>query len=328
MRLPPGRGGHEDHQDGQVPRVAVTAMRASSSAASPVLGRRDVRRDARQPPCGTLLLAVLGLCLGPCLWPLHVHAAPSYRDRDFVSQDMINYLMRYGYMPQVDLSLPFLRSQDELRSAIKSMQAYSGLPATGRVDRATEALLHRPRCGQPDVDPGQHHPSRAKRHHHGEQALQALQGRRRGRRYAVTANKWPSTNVTWSLQTHLPPGLDRERVRRELHAALNVWSSVSNLTFREKRSDAEIEVSFKRLAHNDGFDFDGRGNILAHAFFPGNGISGDVHFDEDEMWFMLDDPSAEGGQASRQPSSRRPHNDNHNNRDVSADAAVLSYVWP
>lgn len=44
-------------------------------------------------------------------------------------------------------------------------------------------------------------------------------------------------------------------------------------------------IIFCRRDHGDNFPFDGKGVILAHAFFPtGTRSTVQVHFDADEVW--------------------------------------------
>lgn len=70
-----------------------------------------------------------------------------------------------------------------------------------------------------------------------------------------------------------------------LRRAFKVWSDSSNLRFtRVSGENADIEIAFFRDDHGDEYPFDGPGNILAHAFFPGPGRGGDIHFDAQEDW--------------------------------------------
>lgn len=89
---------------------------------------------------------------------------------------------------------------------------------------------------------------------------------------------------------HWAREIDSRYVLNELRKAFKVWSNVSKLTFTEtRRADADIVISFLSGRHGDEYPFDGPGSILAHAFFPGNGLGGDAHFDADEQWSQKDD---------------------------------------
>ncbi|KAF7379706.1 hypothetical protein HZH68_016654 [Vespula germanica] len=102
------------------------------------------------------------------------------------------------------------------------------------------------------------------------------------------------SNTGYSLRTNQPSGLETGGVRLELSKALDLWARNSKLTFQEVNSDrADILVYFHRGSHGDGYPFDGRGQILAHAFFPGKDRGGDAHFDEEEIWYLQDSSNEE-----------------------------------
>ncbi|CAG2162260.1 unnamed protein product [Oppiella nova] len=82
-----------------------------------------------------------------------------------------------------------------------------------------------------------------------------------------------------------PADMDYHSMVEEFQKAFHVWSEASKLTFTDmRRGSADIEISFLRGRHGDEYPFDGPGAILGHAFFPGDDIGGDAHFDADEQW--------------------------------------------
>ncbi|CAL1260930.1 unnamed protein product [Larinioides sclopetarius] len=205
----------------------------------------------------SILGSLLNESLSACFGLLQSNSRDLVKHWDSVQ----SYLNQYGYLRPSPNGADNLRTEDKLREAIRRMQRYGGVNPTGIVDGPTLALLSKKRCGMQDLTPGE-----------------------RVRRYAVQGQQWLKKDLTWSIKLW-PTTLSSDLVRAEVTKAFKVWSDVSQLTFREvKRLDADIVVSFERGKHGDGYAFDGRGVVLAHAFFPGDGIGGDAHFDAEEPW--------------------------------------------
>ncbi|CAM1325651.1 MMP15 (predicted) [Pycnogonum litorale] len=174
----------------------------------------------------------------------------------------VKFLKHYGYLSDSNPFTANLRTADALRASIEEMQRFAGINETGELDPPTIRLMYSKRCGVAD--------------------MAGL--RDRVKRYTLQGQKWETTDVTWTVD-RWKSGLDARAAKRQFKKALEIWSKHSQLKFRYINSrKADIVISFYQGNHNDGHPFDGPGNILAHAFFPGKGRDGDAHFDSHEEW--------------------------------------------
>lgn len=84
--------------------------------------------------------------------------------------------MTFGYLPPSDKETGLLRTDEQLKTAIKNLQNFANIPATGELDSNTLELLKKPRCGLPD------YPNTSPK---------------RKKRYTLHGQKWHYTNLTW-----------------------------------------------------------------------------------------------------------------------------------
>uniref|UniRef100_A0A8C5BGA1 Matrix metalloproteinase-9 n=1 Tax=Gadus morhua TaxID=8049 RepID=A0A8C5BGA1_GADMO len=163
------------------------------------------------------------------------------------------YLKRFGYMESPQ------RSDVSTSKALKTLQRQMGLEETGLLDKTTLDTMKRPRCGVPDI-----------------RSYQSFDG----------DLKWDHNDVTYRILNYSPdmaPSLTDDAFAR----AFKVWSDVTPLTFtRLFDGTADIMISFGKANHGDPYPFDGKDGLLAHAYPPGEGIQGDAHFDDDEIWTL------------------------------------------
>ncbi|XP_032833281.1 72 kDa type IV collagenase [Petromyzon marinus] len=167
----------------------------------------------------------------------------------------MKYLKNLGYTETRNDS----SSMVQLPSSIRKMQRFFRLAETGELDAATVAVMKKPRCGVPDV------------------AAYNLFPRK---------EKWDQEQLTYRILNYTPD-LDTRLVDDAFARALALWSAVTPLTFqRLYDGEADIMIMFGRGEHGDGYPFDGKDGLLAHAFPPRSGEGGDSHFDDDEEWSL------------------------------------------
>nr|XP_020655704.1 72 kDa type IV collagenase [Pogona vitticeps] len=165
----------------------------------------------------------------------------------------LQYLNKYYGCPKDNCNL-FV-----LKDTLKKMQKFFALPETGELDQNTIETMKKPRCGNPDVANYNFFPRKP---------------------------KWEKNLVTYRILGYTPD-LDSETVDDAFARAFKVWSDVTPLEFsRIHDGEADIMINFGRWEHGDGYPFDGKDGLLAHAFAPGPGVGGDSHFDDDELWTL------------------------------------------
>ncbi|MBN3306250.1 MMP2 collagenase, partial [Amia calva] len=171
------------------------------------------------------------------------------------------YLEKYGYVN------PVFRSSDahvSTRKVLLRLQKQLGLEETGQLDKQTLEAMKQPRCGVPDI-----------------RNYQTFDG----------DLKWDKYYITYRILSY-SPDMDASLIDDAFARAFKVWSDVTPLTFtRLYEGIADIMVSFGKEDHGDGYPFDGKDGLLAHAFPPGEGIQGDAHFDDDEFWTLGKGPA-------------------------------------
>uniref|UniRef100_A0A673YRU0 Matrix metalloproteinase-9 n=1 Tax=Salmo trutta TaxID=8032 RepID=A0A673YRU0_SALTR len=217
--------------------------------------------------CTFLALFVLGMCMlsGWCV-PLKKSVSVTFPGdvlKNMTDTELAeSYLKKFGYMNVQHRS--GFQSMVSTSKALMTMQRQMGLEETGTLDKSTVAAMKAPRCGVPDV-----------------------------RSYLTFEGdlKWDHHDITYRILNY-SPDMVASLIDDAFARAFKVWSDVTPLTFtRLFDGTADIMVSFGKADHGDGYPFDGKDGLLAHAFPPGEGIQGDAHFDDDENWTLGKGPA-------------------------------------
>ncbi|XP_028275006.1 matrix metalloproteinase-20 [Parambassis ranga] len=203
-------------------------------------------------------IPVLGsLMLMEISWTLPINEDQQLRPEDVkLAEDYLSRFYNLNLRQHRDAARR-VRSSSAREEKIREMQSFFGLRETGNLDSPTLNVMREPRCGVPDVDNYSFYPNRL---------------------------KWKNHTITYMISKYTRD-MKKEDVERSFHSALKMWSDAAPLRFiRVNHGKADIVFSFARRTHGDFFPFDGPRGVLAHAFQPGEGLGGDVHFDEDETW--------------------------------------------
>ncbi|KAM7398571.1 hypothetical protein PAMA_006463 [Pampus argenteus] len=209
----------------------------------------------------TLIIPSRTLVTALPLWtpdlPTQPHDGPTEAEQEIAEEYLKHF---YGYQPKPDRQK---RTADNdvdadwttsLCDKVQEMQRFFGLPPSGQLTKETLAVMKRPRCGLSDVE-----------------------------QFGDTV-RWKKHTLSYRIADYNLT-IPASQIHKLFRTAWKLWSNVAAMRLRKRRRrEADIVISFHSGEHKDGAPFDGKGGVLAHAFMPGYGIGGDVHFDAAEDW--------------------------------------------
>jgi len=199
----------------------------------------------------------------------------------------VKYLAQFGYLPTPDPRKALLLTEDGVSKALKNLQKFGGINATGVLDDETIELMKTPRCGMKDNLEKQNLEIREIGDDEDEEVEKEERGpyfptKKRKKRFALQGSRWKTRFLTYKIGKY-PTGLTKREVEDDVSKAFGMWASASGLTFMKSNAkNVHIEIRFENYYHGDEDSFDGPGGVVAHAFFPEFG--GDAHFDNGEHW--------------------------------------------
>lgn len=217
---------------------------------------------------------------------------PSPESSGLCDQNCQSYLIKYGYLrieEQNNIEHPQSITNSNINAGLKNLQKEAGLEETGFLNHETTKLFTTPRCGVIGslvVSPP-HKGAELPR----QKRFATVQG------WSTAKNEKNETVVSWSIDlsnaNQINTNLSSDTIRSIFANALSKWSTTSLLHFKESRSNmTNISIKFAAKNHGDPFPFDGPGNVLAHAYYPGTSLQGQVHLDLDETWSLYDDSTS------------------------------------
>lgn len=211
------------------------------------------------------------------------------------------HLRRYGYFPSPELAerypgwVPVVDAEpddpqvldERIAEALTRYQEAHGLPATGALDAATQALMHQPRCGFPD--------------HYVPQSAARLLGSGGGgegpivpaagdaladpidpSEFGFLGPEWPFLELRYGFTGNtLDVGVDFQR--QAVIAAMNTWSAHAPIMWAE-RANPDVRIGFLGHAHGDtNFgpqDYAHGLPPICYTAFLCAESSGDLHFND------------------------------------------------
>ncbi|GMR51903.1 hypothetical protein PMAYCL1PPCAC_22098, partial [Pristionchus mayeri] len=99
-------------------------------------------------------------------------------------------------------------------------------------------------------------------------------------------SKWKKNDISYSIN-NTGSGMQEDETRNAIITAFALYAAVTPLTFYELQSGGDIQFSFETGSHGDGHSFDGKGETVAHAYYPATALNGDIRFDADEDWTVM-----------------------------------------